>query len=134
MTRHGAIHHIDLTVTDLGRSTEFYDRVLPLMGFRRTKNAPEGPLWAGTQVEIGLVPARSRHEHDRYAPGLHHLAFHAPDRAAVDQFHERALLLGISVLDPPVEYPEYAPGYYAVFIADPDGIKLEYVFTQTWPP
>jgi len=130
---HSSIHHIDITVSDLDRSTAFYDRILPLMGFRRTKDAPEGPLWAGTHAEIGLVPARSIREHDRYSPGLHHLAFHAPDRAAVDRFHEQALQLGARVLDRPAEYPEYAPGYYAVFFADPDGIKLEYVFTPTWP-
>lgn len=129
-----AIHHIDLTVTDLVRSTEFYEQVLPIMGFRRTTGASEGPLWAGTDSEIGLTLARSPRGHDRYSPGLHHLAFHAPDRAAVDRFHEVALQLGIQVPDRPAEYPEYAPGYYAVFVADPDGIKLEYVFTPAWPP
>jgi glyoxylase I family protein len=126
---HACIHHIVVTVSDLDRSTAFYDQVLPLMGFRRTKDAPEGPLWAGTQAEIGLVRARTPREHDRYSPGLHHLAFHAPDRAAVDRFHEQVIKLGTRVLDPPADYPEYAPGYYAVFFADPDGIKLEYVFT-----
>jgi catechol 2,3-dioxygenase-like lactoylglutathione lyase family enzyme len=63
----------------------------------------------------------------------HHLAFHAPDRAAVDRFYEQVLHLGARVLDRPTEYPEYSPGYYAVFFADPDGIKLEYVFTPKWP-
>ena len=130
---HASIHHIVITVSDLDRSTAFYDQVLPLMGFRRTKDAPEGPLWAGTQAEIGLVRARSLREHDRYSPGLHHLALHAPDRAAVDRFYEQVLHLGARVLDRPTEYPEYSPGYYAVFFADPDGIKLEYVFTPTWP-
>lgn len=33
------------------------------------------------------------------------------------------------ILDPPADYPHYAPGYFAVFFCDPDGIKLEYVFT-----
>lgn len=130
---HGSIHHIDITVTDLGRSTTFYDQVLPLMGFRRIEDVPEGPLWAGAHAEIGLVSARSHREHDRYSPGLHHLAFHAPDRSAVDRFHEEALKLGVRVLDHPADYPRYAAGYYAVFFADPDGIKLEYVFTPAWP-
>jgi glyoxylase I family protein len=130
---HASIHHIVITVGDLDRSTAFYDQVLPLMGFRRIKDAPEGPLWAGALAEIGLVHGRSLRAHDRYSPGLHHLAFHAPDRAAVDRFHEQALQLGARVLDRPADYPEYAPGYYAVFFADPDGIKLEYVFTPTSP-
>jgi catechol 2,3-dioxygenase-like lactoylglutathione lyase family enzyme len=131
----GAIHHIDITVSDLEVSTEFYDRVLPLMGFERSHDVPEGPIWAGRDVEIGLVAARSasRLAHDRYAPGLHHLAFHAPDRAAVDGVHDDLVHLRVRVLDPPADYPQYAPGYYAVFFADPDGIKLEYVFTPQWP-
>ena len=37
-------------------------------------------------------------------------------------------LVGATVLDPPAEYPQYGPGYYAVFFADPDGIKLECVY------
>ena len=130
-----SIHHIVITVSDLDRSTEFYDRLLPLMGFRRSPDVPEGPIWAGTHSEIGLAPARetSRRDHDRYSPGLHHLAFSAPDRAAVDTFHGRLLNLGVQVLDAPAEYPQYGSGYYAVFFADPDGVKLEYVFTPRWP-
>ena len=129
----GAIHHVDLTVSDLGRSAAFYDRVLPLLGFRRSEAAPEGPIWAGAQLEVGLVAARTNTRHDRFAPGLHHLAFTAPSRGAVDALHERLVALGVGILDPPADYPRYAPGYYAVFFADPDGIKLEYVFTPKWP-
>ena len=129
MAASGAVHHIDLTVRDLERSTQFYDSVLPLLGFRRNPNVPEGPIWAGAQLEIGLQAARSPAPHDRFVPGLHHLAFTAPSRAAVDAVHEELLALRVRVLDPPAEYPQYAPGYYAVFFADPDGIKLEFVFT-----
>ena len=129
----GAIHHIDITVQELGPSTKFYDHVLLLMGFRRTAGVPEGPIWAGAHLEVGLQAARSRRPHDRYSPGLHHLAFSAPSRTAVDQLHEQLLGLEVRVVDPPTEYPQYAPGYYAVFFADPDEIKLEYVFTPRWP-
>ena len=131
----GSIHHIDITVSDLDRSTAFYDQVLPLMGFQRSHDVPEGPVWAGAHAEIGLAPTRStsRPDHDRYSPGLHHLALSAPDRAAVDAFHDQLVELGVQVLDPPADYPQYAPGYHAVFFADPDGLKLEYVFTPKWP-
>jgi catechol 2,3-dioxygenase-like lactoylglutathione lyase family enzyme len=133
--RTGAIHHVDLTVRDLARSTAFYDQVLPLMGFQRGLGAPEGPVWAGAHSEIGLQAARltSPSGHDRYAPGLHHLAFTAPTRAAVDALHDELVRLGVRILDPPADYPQYALGYYAVFFADPDGVKLEYVFTPKWP-
>jgi catechol 2,3-dioxygenase-like lactoylglutathione lyase family enzyme len=131
----GAIHHLDLTVCDLDRSTAFYDRVLARLGFRRIPDCPEGPLWAGAQVEVGLQAARPEkaRPHDRYSPGLHHLAFTAPTRAAVDALHRDLVAMGVAILDPPAEYPGYAPGYYAVFFSDPDGIKLEYVHTPRWP-
>jgi catechol 2,3-dioxygenase-like lactoylglutathione lyase family enzyme len=130
----GAIHHIDITVRDLRRSTDFYDGVLPLMGFTRIEDAPEGPIWAGVHVEVGLQAAHSGGgRHDRYAPGLHHLAFTAPTRESVDDLHRRLLAAECAILDPPAEYPEYCRGYYAVFFADPDGIKLEYVYTPEWP-
>jgi catechol 2,3-dioxygenase-like lactoylglutathione lyase family enzyme len=129
----GGIHHVDLTIRELATSTPFYDAVMPLLGFRRTKDVPEGPIYAGAAVEIGLVEARSPAPHDRYAAGLHHLAFSAPSRAAVDEVHAQLVALGVRVLDAPAEYPRYAPGYYAVFFADPDGLKLEFVFTPSWP-
>lgn len=129
----GRIHHIDLTVSDLETAGEFYGAVLPLMGFRRRADVAEGPIWAGESCELGLCSARAAQEHDRYSPGLHHLAFTASSRSAVDRLYEFLLHEGLDILDPPAEYPEYAPGYYAVFFADPDGIKLEFVYTPRWP-
>jgi len=125
----GRVHHLDLTVADLAVSTAFYEGVMPLMGFRRMPDCPEGPLWLGDAVELGLQAARRPRPHDRYVPGLHHLAFEAPSRRDVDRFYEQLLALHVRVLDAPAEYPAYGPGYYAVFFADPDGIKLEYAYT-----
>ena len=127
----GWLHHIVITVSDLGVSTQFYDEVLTLIGFRRIRDVPEGPLWAGERIEVGLQEARSGHarNHDRYSPGLHHLAFGAPDHAAVDRMYQALVSLGVEILDPPTTYDRYSLGYYAVFFADPDGIKLEYVYT-----
>jgi len=131
----GWIHHIDITVSDLAVSTAFYDQVLKLLGFRRIRGESEGPLWAGDRMEVGLQQARldDNRIHDRYSPGLHHLAFGAPDRAAVDRVYEALLKLGVKILDAPATYEQYSPGYFAVFFADPDGIKLEYVYTPVWP-
>jgi catechol 2,3-dioxygenase-like lactoylglutathione lyase family enzyme len=128
----GWLHHIDITVTDLARSTQFYSAVLPLVGFRRVADSFGSPVWWGARCELALIPTRpgSKRDHDRYSPGLHHLAFGAPSRSAVDDVYIRLQSLGVEILDPPAEYPEYSPGYYAVFFGDPDGIKLEYVFTS----
>ena len=132
----GSLSHVDLTVTDLRRSVDFYDRVLGGLGYRRMDGVGAGaPCWAisdasGGAFTIALKPARPESKsarHDRYAPGLHHLAFHADSRADVDGFHAFLVEVGATILDPPAEYG-YTPGYYAVFFADPDGIKLEVVF------
>ncbi len=129
-TSGGALHHLDLTVSDLASGTRFYDSWLPYVGFQRIEDCAEGPLWRGERLEFGLQAARPGSQaHNRYAPGLHHLAFDAPSPAAVDRFFGILQELGITILDPPARYDHYVPGYYAVFFADPDGIKLEYAFT-----
>jgi catechol 2,3-dioxygenase-like lactoylglutathione lyase family enzyme len=43
--------------------------------------------------------------------------------------HKLLVEIGATVLDPPKHYPHYCKGYYAVFFADPDGLKLEFVHT-----
>ena len=127
--QNGRLHHVDLTVRDLHRSTAFYERWLPFMGFRRIADCADGPLWRGEFLELGLQQARVLDAHDRYSPGLHHLAFAAPTRESVIELHAQLQGGAVTVLDAPAEYPQYGPGYFAVFFADPDGIKIEYVYT-----
>ena len=129
----GFLNHIDLNVSDLDRSIEFYEAVLSLLGFARTNLYAGGaPCWAiangsGSGFSMALHPARSDAAHDRYSVGLHHFAFHATSREEVDLLHSQLRALEVQILDPPAEY-DYTPGYYAVFFADPDGIKLEIVY------
>lgn len=142
----GPISHIDLTIADPRRSIPFYATFFEALGFRRFGS--DGPGFAGPRperaawflryasgsffgVEIRPASAESRSRaHDRYAPGLHHLAFHAESREAVDRVHEAMRAVGATILDPPSDYTGagYSPGYYAAFFADPDGLKLEVVY------
>ena len=131
----GAVHHIDLTVGDLAVSAAFYDELLDFLGYRRVRGDASGIDWdlqvsGGLVCSIGLKPARSDRVHDRYSAGLHHLAWHAASRDDVDRLHELLLGMGARILDAPAEYPAYGAGYYALFFADPDGLKLEFVH---WP-
>jgi glyoxylase I family protein len=64
--------------------------------------------------------------YDRYAVGLHHLAFEADSRARVDELARWVRMQPVEIESEPQEYT-YQPGYYAVFFYDPDGIKLEIV-------
>jgi glyoxylase I family protein len=128
----GLINHLDLTVTDLAVSCDFYDKVLGRLGYLRSSEyAGVVPCWvlsrSGATLSIGLHEATASAPHDRYSAGLHHLAFHLSSREEVDSFHEFLLQERITVLDAPAEY-DYTPGYYAVFFCDPDGIKLELVY------
>jgi catechol 2,3-dioxygenase-like lactoylglutathione lyase family enzyme len=124
-----AVDHIDLTVNDLERSLAFYDRVLGALGMRRI--AHEGYVaWGNAHMNIGLRQAAGVPPgvpFDRTRVGFHHLALKARSRAEVDRFHAFLLRAGVTVLDAPAEYPQYGPGYYALFFADPDGLKLELV-------
>ncbi len=128
----GSPHHLDLTVTHLEASMAFYDVVLARLGYQRTEQySGDAPCWlhsddSAPAFSIALHRARSKTTHDRYSPGLHHLAFHAQGRQEVNLFYEFLLENNIIILDPPAVY-DYTPDYYAVFFADPDGLKLEVV-------
>lgn len=131
----GFFHHLDLTVSDPVKSRPLYELFLGHCGFT-LKSA--GAEWAGfghagkRYPAITLLKATgagAAQAHDRYAPGLHHLALRASSRADVDALHAKMVAFGATILDAPAEYPDYGDGYYAVFFADADGLKLEYVFT-----
>ena len=140
----GAIHHLDLNVSDLERSGSFYDRLLTGIGFVRvnlsTPGDPGGFDWMSpggthTRLSIGMYQAAGPSKsHDRNAPGIDHLALRANRREDVDELYRMLLEIKAEILNAPREYPQYEPGYYAVFFLDPDGIKLEYVFTPNSDP
>lgn len=123
------IDHIDLTVNDLERSIRFYEKILGALGFSRV--AHESYIaWSNGKMNIAVrvaAPEERGVTFNRYRVGLHHLALRAKDRADVDRFHEFLVREELPVLDAPAAYPQYGPDYYAVFFADPDGLKLELV-------
>ena len=132
----GLIHHVDLTVRDPDASRAFYDAVLGFMGYVLKDDHDRGfdmdLNTPGAFTSIGVVGAtgpNAERAHDRTSPGLHHIAWTAASRADVDAMFALLQRIGATILDPPADYPKYAPGYYAVFFADPDGLKLEYVHT-----
>lgn len=136
--KRGGVHHVDLTVKDPNASRPFYEAVLGFMGYRLVAEHPYGFDWdasdeTGLVGSIGILRARGDNAdrlHDRYAPGLHHIAWNAASRADVDAMHAMLVAIGANVLDAPALYPKYGPEYYAVFFADPDGLKLEYVYKR----
>ncbi len=130
----GFVHHVDLTVKDAHASRPFYESVLGFMGYRLGETYPIGYDF-DLATPVGFVSigirnasgANSERTHDRYTPGMHHIAWTAESRADVDALYAHLQGIGATILDPPAAYPQYGPTYYAVFFADPDGLKLEYV-------
>jgi catechol 2,3-dioxygenase-like lactoylglutathione lyase family enzyme len=130
-----AVDHLDLVVTDLERSLEFYNGLLEPLGFTRNSEIVgergERVVYIGGAggASMSLRQAQSdahKTPYDRYAVGIHHLCFGAPDRDAVDERTAWLREHGAEIESGPAEY-DYTPDYYAVFFYDPDGIKLEIV-------
>lgn len=135
--KRGAVHHVDLTVADPVASRPFYEAVLGFMGYVVSDEHKYGFDMdarddSGALIgSIGVLKARgdnASRAHVRYSPGLHHIAWNAASREDVDALYALLQRIGATVLDAPAEYPRYGPGYYAVFFADPDRLKLEFVF------
>ncbi|MHB8383318.1 MAG: VOC family protein [Candidatus Binataceae bacterium] len=119
----GEINHLDITVTNLERSLPFYTAILKFLGYE-TPGSERVFKKGGSEIALERArPESTSKAHDRYAPGLHHLAFTAESRDEVDRLYELLKQMNARILDPPAIY--YQPDYYAMFFADPDGIKLE---------
>ena len=126
------VDHFDLVVSSLERSLPLYVELLAPLGYTGSSEivGERGErvvyLNGPGVVSFSLREAQTPGDHDRYAVGLHHLAFAAPSREVVDGRLEWARAAGLEIESDPREY-EYSPGYYAGFFYDPDGLKLEVV-------
>ncbi len=137
-----AIDHLDLVVSALDRSLEFYWGLLGPLGYVRegviSGERGERVVYMNRAARGGSLSLRERqsdaHEvpYDRYGVGLHHIAFAATSRAVVDERASWLLDYGATIESGPREYG-YTPGYYAVFFYDLDGIKLEIVHRPPAP-
>jgi catechol 2,3-dioxygenase-like lactoylglutathione lyase family enzyme len=122
------IDHVGVNVPDLTVAREYYDALVPLVGFELLET---GEDWFGykpadddgTRLFFNIAPEAG--EYSRFRPGLQHIGFHVRTRAEVDAAHEWALARGSQILNRPGLFPHYHPDYYAVFWADPHGFKLE---------
>jgi catechol 2,3-dioxygenase-like lactoylglutathione lyase family enzyme len=122
------LDHLSIAVSDIEKARTFYDAILATLGGQRLMNMdrPEVRIsgygrdghpcfWIAAMPDTAAVAL----------PG--HVAFAAPDRSAVDAFHGAALAAGASDNGAPGLRPHYHPNYYASFVIDPDGNRLEAV-------
>jgi catechol 2,3-dioxygenase-like lactoylglutathione lyase family enzyme len=117
------LDHVSIQCADVPASAAFYDAVLTPLGGGRLMDfgevigygiAPKPDFWVGP---------RATGEGFRES----HIAFTAPDRAAVQAFFDAAVARGAEVLHEPRVWPEYHPTYYGAFVRDPDGNNVEAV-------
>ena len=124
------INHVSLGVSDFDRAAPFYDAILYSLGYDRVMDysphaigygdgVPE--FWIGVPVDGGAASAGN---------GVH-VCFIARSREAVHAFHAAGLAAGGRDNGAPGPRPDYGPDYYAAFLLDPDGNKLEAVFMQS---
>jgi catechol 2,3-dioxygenase-like lactoylglutathione lyase family enzyme len=119
------IDHVSICVRDLDRAARFYETVLGAIGYRKLreelrtvgfgKTYPE--FWINYRPKtVSLDPVNGSH-----------VAIRAPNVQAVHGFHAAALAAGGECDGPPGARPQYSAGYYAAFIRDPDGNRIEAV-------
>lgn len=139
-----AIDHLDLVVSDLDRALNFYGGLLGPLGYVHTGEIGgergERVVYlsrhgGGGSVSLRVAQSAERSAtYDRYSIGLHHLCFSASSRTRVDAaatwMESEGIDLGGEIETAPREYG-YTPGYYALFVHDPDGIKLEVLHRPT---
>jgi len=131
------LDHMTFRVHDIARSTAFYAAALAPLGYRLAFDqafdgvrvvgfASADPALPGqTRIDTWLVDGAS--PHGAGPTSGCHLAWSAPDRAAVDAFHAAALAAGGRDNGAPGLRPHYHPHYYGAFVLDPDGNNVEAV-------
>lgn len=123
--------HLSLGVENLDRSAAFYDAALAPLGYvrlwRNARAAGYGPQGFEGEAPFAILEAMPA----AGPPGQRfHLAFTAPSRDAVDRFHAAALAAGGVDEGAPGIRENYDPGYYAAFVRDLDGHRLEAVLHE----
>ena len=116
------LDHLSIHITDLDASVTFYDRVLGALGINRSFSIPG--IAAYGQMFFWLYAGKSG---ETPTPDRQHIAFKANARAAVDAFYQAALANGGQDNGAPGIRSNYHPNYYAAYVIDPDGYKLEAV-------
>jgi catechol 2,3-dioxygenase-like lactoylglutathione lyase family enzyme len=126
MPRVVGIDHLVLSVGDFARSKAFYDKLLGFLGFKLKYDYASMAGWSNRKTLFWIAEADEngkKHKHRKGDIGFHHYAFELSSRKDVDDLGAFLEENDVKIFDPPGEY--YDDKYYAVYFADPDGMKLE---------
>ena len=129
MTYPAVFDHLSIAVTELARSSVFYDEALSALGLTRlasnARSVCYGPPGFDGEAPFAIVVDLNA----RAAMGTH-VAFRANSRESVDRFYSKAVASGGVCDGPPGIRYNYNPGYYAAFVRDPDGHRIEAVLHE----
>ena len=117
------INHISIGVQDISAARRFYDAALGALGYRCLSESA-GSLGYGDEAAVFWIYTAERPVPSDSQSGLH-FCLDAPSRKRVDAFHTAALSSGGRDNGAPGLRADYGDGYYAAFVVDPDGYRIE---------
>lgn len=117
------LNHVSIGVRDIAKAKHFYDAALKPLGYTCLS---EGDTSLGYGKEsVALWIGASKHPVPAHEDSYLHFCFDAPTRKSVDAFHAAALQAGGRDNGKPGIRKDYDPNYYAAFVIDPDGYRIE---------
>ena len=120
------IDHISLAVRDLRAAEQFYAALLAPLGLTKLREWPDAAIGFGKKYPEFWINRRAAMDRLAEDSGVH-ICLRAPDAAVVDAFHAAALKAGATSDGAPGLRPKYHLSYYAAFVRDPDGNRIEAV-------
>ena len=121
------IDHISIGVRDLAASARFYDAVLAPLGYVKLHEREKTVGWARAGKTHAEFWINARPAMKPATDGGTHICLRTRATEAVDAFHAAAVAAGGTSDGAPGARPQYSKAYYAAFIRDPDGNKIEAV-------
>ena len=122
--------HTKIAVSNFKKSYIFYKEIFEALSYTQVSNKNESAGWA-SHDGYGILITQAEFLEPKYkfdAPGLHHLCLKAKNTEIIDYIYKTLLQEKTHIFNPPQKFPDYTDKYYAVFFADPDGIKLEIAY------
>jgi len=120
------IDHVSVAVRDLKAAARFYEPVLATLGMTKLREWPDAAIGYGKKYPEFWINRRADMAPVAADSGVH-ICLRAPTRETVDAFHAAAVTAGGTSDGAPGYRAQYHESYYAAFVRDPDGNRLEAV-------
>jgi catechol 2,3-dioxygenase-like lactoylglutathione lyase family enzyme len=120
------IDHISLAVRDLKAAARFYEALLATLDMSKLREWPDAAVGFGKKYPEFWINARTAMANVSADSGVH-ICLRAPNPESVDAFHAAALAAGGTSDGAPGFRAQYHDNYYAAFVRDPDGNRIEAV-------